>query len=191
MLANLDESDIAVFRERMGLWVSPSHAALAGTPEVDEISKLHGLAAIDAELFLEEARGQSGKDPYANDPVHLNRLLTLSELWVLGSYEFVRRWADALRAREGEKLKSEYRIAVVSLRTQFERVRIPLAKAKPAKHAAQAGDFGYTLRAIYPDKSVGWAIAEDSFVSRRELGDRFIECLRQLSTKSKDPQPRS
>lgn len=187
MLANLDESDIAVYRERLRLWVSPSHAALAGTPEEDEISNLHGLAAIDAELFLEEARSHSGKDPYANDPLQQARLLTLSELWVLGSYEFVRRWADALRAREGEKLKSEYRLAVVSLRTTFERVRIPLAKAKPAKHAAQAGDFGYALRAIHPDKSVGWALAENSFVSRRDLGDKFIDGLQLLAYASREP----
>lgn len=187
MLANLDKTDIAAFNERMGLWVRPSHRALGGTPEEGELSKLHGLAAIDAELFLEEMRAMNEEDPYANDPVQINRLLTLSELWVLGAYEFVRRWAESVRDREGEQLKSEYRLLVIGLKRQFERVRMPLAKDRPAKRAAEDGDFGYTIRAIYPDKSVGWALGENSFVSRRELGDEFIDGLQRLSTASREP----
>lgn len=91
MLTELSPEHLNQFKTRMMRWVLPSHIALRDRP--DQISKLHGLAAIDAELYLEEALIRERPDDirYA-DPIQVARLLTLSELWVMGMYEFARRW---------------------------------------------------------------------------------------------------
>lgn len=177
MLADLSREHIEQFKARMKLWVAPSHVALRDRP--DQLSKLHGLAAIDAELYLEEIiLRERSNDPAAADPVQFARLLTLSELWVIGMYEFARRWLEEARASLPKD--SPHRLLVASMRDVLERIRIPLAKENLPRQRQVDGDFGFAIPVTYEDGTVGWQVGPSAHFSRVALADEVIRKLQQL-----------
>lgn len=178
MLADLSDHHIELFKARMLSWVGPSHHALQDRE--DQISKLHGLAAIDAELYLEEALiRERPSDPRYADPVQVARLLTLSELWVMGMYEFARRWAAETRERLQEG--SPRRVVVHSMRDALERLRMPMAKEKPRNHRHIEGDIGIAVPIVFTDGRIGWQIGPSTAIARVALADEVISKLNELA----------
>jgi hypothetical protein len=179
MLADLSQEHVKQFKARMQRWVAPSHVALRNRP--DQLSKLHGLAAIDAELFLEEALiHERPSDPRYADPVQVARLLTLSELWVMGMYEFARRWAE--EARDNLPEGSDHRVLVHSMRDALARVRMPMAKEKPTSRRKIEGDFGIAIPVAFTDGKVGWQVGPSAAIARVDLADDVICTLERLGS---------
>lgn len=86
----------------------------------------------------------------------------LSSLWVMGGYEF-------MRILKGIDKKSQVKDAY----ELFRRVRVPMVKFESPKNKgkeAYPGDFGIARPSIgIHDKSLGWAVAQDTFISRDQL----------------------
>ena len=107
--------------------------------------------------------------------------LILSYLWVLGSYEYVRVLNQ--RKRKAPQIFWNNLPDVLPLKRQFERVRIPLAKLEPASKYKKTD---YAIAFPYFDirrGRIGWIIAPDVMVTRRELSDKLLNFLEAIRRK--------
>jgi len=103
--------------------------------------------------------------------------LTLSYLWVLGAYEFVRVLSQ--RAREGELFFKIRFPGVDIVKHKFVRLRIPLAKLEPAKHHGKT-DFRFPFPMFDHElESTGWLVAPGVRILRRELADELLALLEE------------
>jgi hypothetical protein len=137
------------------------------------------LGRIDARLiqadetwpdrFLDEALSYE-------DSSNLHEHITLSFLWVLGAYEFVRTLCDRIRIDDIEKTPEEVRNRLLHVKRQFARVRVPLAKMEPASQFAdEDGPIAYP--ALKRGVGVAWQLNQNTVISRRELSDGLLEAL--------------
>src|SRR6185503_20748947 len=83
---------------------------------------------IDLDRRVENEREPLGKVGYSYSTTDT---LALSYLWVLGAYELVRVLDQ--RVREGDSFCSKHFPAIRSIKHEFERIRIPLAKLEPSR----------------------------------------------------------
>lgn len=92
----------------------------------------------------------------------------LSSLWVMGGYELIRILA-----------KIDARPEVEDAHQLFRRVRIPMVKFESPRNngiEVYPGDFGIARPAIGTnDKSLGWAVAQNAFISRDQLADALYK----------------
>jgi hypothetical protein len=73
----------------------------------------------------------------------LHEHITLSYLWVLGAYEFIRTLCDRVKTDQ-EKTPEEVRNILLDAKRHFARVRMPLAKMEPAsKFQNEDGPIAY------------------------------------------------
>jgi hypothetical protein len=109
--------------------------------------------------------------------VEFSGRLTLSYLWVLGAYEIVRTLDQ--RTREASAgTPSPVAERITATKHLFERVRIPLAKFKAARRNPNDSPIAYP--AVSPVHGIAWLVADNSFISRRQLSDAFLALLSDL-----------
>lgn len=174
-----------------------------------EVAK--GLARFDAKLVAEDRWASSlfgGETWTRAEHDRLSDHFTLSQLWIMGSYELLRTTVCQLKKNEKEekkrheerlteikklnKIQGQKKIKPVdfqsdplliradSLLKEFERLRMPLAKLEPAK-AFESSD-SPIARPGLSRSGVGWTMHSDIFVTRTELADRLVEVLSGYTT---------
>ena len=96
---------------------------------------------------------------------------------MLAAYELVRtldqRWrtgATTLPAESGNR--------VTALKRRMERLRIPLAKTETARRFPIDHAMAYPI--ISRDFGLAWHVAQDTYISRRELSDQLLDFLADL-----------
>lgn len=155
------------------------------------IAPARDVAMFDLELIEIDADvGETMDGEYFLRAMNANpRRFGLSRFWVLGAYELVRTIERQLRPAPGEQ-SSDIHVAAVELKRRFERLRIPLAKYEPARRHPE------DWPVAYPDLNkatalVGWWVAPEQFVSRRELADALLDFLESLVAHHRRKSPSS
>lgn len=111
----------------------------------------------------------------AEDSTVLHEHITLSYLWVLGAYEFVRTLCDRV-STDTEKTPEEIRNRLLQTKRHFTRVRVPLAKMEPASlFADEDGPVAYP--GLKRGLGVAWQLNQCTIISRRELSDDLLGAL--------------
>ena len=148
---------------------------------------LQGLGRLDTALteadkiFL--ADFEKTRDSL-EESLKLNERFTLSYLWVLGAYELVRTICQRIKEK-GSVVPEELAGEFVSLKKEFNRLRVPVAKMEPASgHKNTDSHIAYP--AINTAKGIAWQVAQDVFITRQDLADRLLSVLE--SARSKDPK---
>jgi hypothetical protein len=81
------------------------------------------------------------------DSTTLHEHITLSYLWVLGVYEFIRTLCDRVSAEDLEKTPADVRTILLATKDRFARVRMPLAKMEPAsKYSSEDSPIAYPCK---------------------------------------------
>ncbi len=110
------------------------------------------------------------------DSTALHEHITLSYLWVLGAYEFIRTLCDRVSTDDEEMTPATVRDILQDVKHRFARVRMPLAKMEAASnHANEDGPIAYpgVIRGV----GVAWKLNPNAIVPRRELSDALLEAL--------------
>jgi hypothetical protein len=142
---------------------------------------VQGLGNLDCQLIQQDDKYCSlSEEELAKKPeMHeATDRLTLSYLWVLGSYEFVRTMDARARGNPGVLCALATR-QLTELKRHFERIRIPLAKMEPAKRHPTDSHVAYP--AFHRQHGISWQIGPNVFVCRRELSDLLLGFLESLS----------
>lgn len=140
---------------------------------------LDGLGRLDAKLIytdqiLIQKRAQGRGGGVVSDH------LTLSYLWVLGSYEALRTMHEWLSSDDDPDKNNVYpqdmQDRVKQLKQKFAKLRMPLAKfqvqGKKVKAIAYPG--------IHCQYGVAWQISETEIISRTELSEALLDLLEQM-----------
>ena len=164
--------------DRFQRWVDASSAA--GAIEPFMIPLIQGLGRFDCRLIEEDARFSAlnqEQSSSSNESTRLADRLILSYFWALAAYELVRtldqRWrtgATTLPAESGNR--------VTALKRSMERLRIPLAKTETARRFPI--DHAMAYPTISRDFGLAWHVAQDTYISRRELSDQLLDFLADL-----------
>jgi hypothetical protein len=138
------------------------------------------LGRLDVRLIhADEAwidRLLDGKQLSEEDSTSLHEHITLSFLWVLGAYEFIRTLCDRVKTDDPEKTPEEVRDVLLQAKRRFARVRIPLAKMEPASEfAGEDGSIAYP--GLKRGVGVAWQLNPSTVITRRELSDALVEAL--------------
>ena len=164
--------------DRFQRWVDASSAA--GGVEPFMIPLVQGLGRFDCYLINEDARFATLNQEQSSSLHESTRLtdrFTLSYFWVLAAYELVRtldqRWRTGATT-----LPDESGNLVAALRRRIERLRIPLAKMETARRFPTDSSFAYPT--ISRDFGVAWHVAQDTYITRRELSDQLLDFLADL-----------
>jgi hypothetical protein len=167
--------------DRYSQWIRVSHA-VGGVDQYRAFMAvaIQGLARLDCQLiaadeqFLQLTEQQRATIPVS---VEFSGRLTLSYLWVLGAYEIVRTLDQ--RTREASAgTPSPVAERITATKHLFERVRIPLAKFEAARRNPNDSPIAYP--AVSPVHGIAWLVADNSFISRRQLSDAFLVLLSDL-----------
>ena len=164
--------------DRFQRWVDASSAAGAIEPSMTAL--VQGLGRFDCRLIEEDSRFTAVNQEQSSSSQESTRLadrLTLSYFWMLAAYELVRtldqRWrtgATTLPAESGNR--------VTALKRRMERLRIPLAKTETARRFPIDHAMSYPI--ISRDFGLAWHVAQDTYISRRELSDQLLDFLADL-----------
>jgi hypothetical protein len=163
--------------DRLQRWVDASSAA--GAVEAFMIPLVQGLGRFDCHLISEDARSATLNQEQSSlhESTRLADRLTLSYFWVLAAYELVRtldqRWrtgATTLPEESGNR--------VAALKRRMERLRIPVAKTETARRFSIDSAIAYPT--ISRDFGLAWHVAQDTYISRRELSDQLSDFLADL-----------
>ena len=164
--------------DRLQRWVDASSAV--GAIEPFMIGLVQGLGRFDCRLIEEDARFSAlnqEQSSSSNESTRFADRLTLSYFWALAAYELVRtldqRWrtgATTLPAESGNR--------VSALKRRMERLRIPLAKTETARRFPI--DHAMAYPTISRDFGLAWHVAQDTYISRRELSDQLLDFLADL-----------
>lgn len=152
---------------RLERWIDSSHRF--GELEPFMMVTLQGLGKLDVklvasdELILEGFKSSKADSiEFAND---LTDHVTLSYLWILGAYEFIRTLDERLA---GHPFKQHS----TPVKHQFERIRMPLAKMEAARRFP--GDSPIAYPVLNRDHGAAWQVGPDTFITRRELSDATL-----------------
>lgn len=161
--------------ERLKIWNRHIEQDLS-TILMESVWILFGLAGLDCGIIKrEKTLLPCFADPVASglDPKARTDYFTYSVLWVFGVYEVVRTLHQRLK---NPKLPDcNLCVRVDQLKLKLERVRVPLAKLERPRRSP--GDTGLTLHGTHFERGIGWEVAPNCFISRRELSDDFLEIL--------------
>src|SRR5215469_10823198 len=164
--------------DRCKRWIDASSAA--GAIEPFMIPLVQGLGRFDCHLIREDARFSALNQEESSSLDEGRRLtdrVTLSYFWVLAAYELVRTLDQ--RWRTGETtLPDEFNSRVAALKRRMERLRIPLAKMEAASRFPTDSTMAYPT--ITRDFGVAWHVAQDTFITRRELSNQLLDFLADL-----------
>ena len=164
--------------DRYQRWIDASSAAGAFEPFM--IPLVQGLGRFDCHLIHEDARFAALNQEQSSSSREKSLLtdrVTLSYFWVLAAYELVRtldqRWRTGATS-----LPDEFASRGAALKRRMERLRIPLAKMETARRFSTDSPIAYP--AITRDFGIAWHIAQDMYVTRRELSDELLDFLADL-----------
>jgi hypothetical protein len=166
----LNVEDRQVNPKRGEHWVNGSHRL--GTFGIPQITfAVQQLGRLDLELIEADTTWNNERRRGEAEVVGaLDQRTTFSWLWVLGAYEVVRSVEQ--RMRDGHPRQAEAR----TLKHEFERVRMPLAKFEaPKKYRSDSGLAWPVINAL--TGGIAWQVASGVFVDRRDLADAFLEFL--------------
>ena len=156
-------------------WLSASSATGSVEPFMTVI--IQGLGQLDISL----AQGDASVRSDANDLASAQRLskrITLSYLWVLGAYELVRTVCQSLRQNRS-LMPVEVSEQFHELKSEFNRLRVPLAKMEPA--SSHPMDYRIALPAIHRDKGIAWQVGGADFIVRQDLADKLLSTLELMA----------
>ena len=167
--------------DRYQRWIDAS----SGSDPVEAfmIPLVQGLGRFDSYLIQEDARFAANQEQSSalREKSRLTDRLTLSYFWVLSAYELVRtldqRWRTGATS-----LPDEFGSRVTTLKRKMERLRIPLVRMEAARRFPAESPFAYPI--ITPDFGVAWHIAQDTYITRRELSDQLLDFLVNLKEAS-------
>lgn len=140
---------------------------------------VHQLGRLDARLIQADETWPDrffGKKLSYEDSTALHEHITLSYLWVLGAYEFVRTLCDRVATDDAEKTPEEARNILLECKRRFARVRMPLAKMEAASKFASE-DSAIAYPGMKRSAGVAWQLNPNTIVTRRELSDALLEAL--------------
>lgn len=136
------------------------------------------LGRLDVKLMqadLEWSRAVRDDEPGTPDYDALHGHITLSYLWILGAYEFVRTLSQKME-HGPQKVPLVVSAAFRSTKRRFARLRMPLAKMEPASaHSNEDNHIAYP--GVHEEYGVAWHLNDTTLVSRRELSDDLLEAL--------------
>ncbi|WP_348995730.1 hypothetical protein ABFG95_08005 [Achromobacter sp. HNDS-1] len=141
---------------------------------------LKGLARLDAHLVNADRHMLGLKELGPEYADARTDQITLSGLWLMGSYEWLRTFkARLVEAKHPEKKQ------FIQLCDKFGSVRIPLAKFEPQGAHRNKKVGGYSIARPGVSRSgTGWVVDKGVFVSRLELSNQLITALTEF-----DPFP--
>jgi hypothetical protein len=154
-------------------WIQSSHSFARVEPFM--IPVLQGLGRLDCQLIEQDnqyAHCSEQNLPSIQESVLLTDRFTLSYLWVLGAYEFVRT-LDQRCQKDKDAFGLVLNQRIKDLKHAFERLRIPLAKMEPAKHHPNDSTIAYP--AISRENGEAWQVARDVYISHRELSNALLQ----------------
>ena len=169
--------------DRYQRWIDASTVASAFEPSM--IPLVQGLGRFDCHLIHEDARFTALNQEQSSsvrERTLLTDRVTLSYFWVLAAYELVRtldqRWRTGATT-----LPDEFGSRITALKRRMERLRIPLVKLETARRFPTDSAFAYPT--ITRDFGVAWHIAQDTYVTRRELSDQLLNFLADLEKRQR------
>jgi hypothetical protein len=124
------------------------------------------------ELFLADFENTRNS---LSENLKLHDRFTLSYLWVLGSYEVVRTICQRIEENRNG-IPDEIVAKFKSLKNEFNRLRVPLAKMEAAS-AHKNTDTHFAYPAINTRVGIVWQVSPDVFITRRDLSDQLLETL--------------
>ena len=172
--------------DRYRRWLDASSAASA----IDQfmVPLIQGLGRFDCHLIREDARFAAlnqEESSSSRETALLADRFTLSYFWVLAAYELVRTLDQRWRIG-ATTLPDELGSRIAALKRRMDRMRVPLLKMETPRR------FPTDSTMAYPSNSTGfgvaWHIAEDMYVTRRELSDQllgFLADFKQRQTRTK------
>ena len=164
--------------DRYQRWLTAASAA--GAFDKLMVPLVQGLGRFDCRLIREDVRFAAlnqDESSSAGEGTLLADRCTLSYFWVLAAYEFVRTLDQRWRIG-ATTLPDEFGSRVTELKRRMERLRIPLVKLETARRFPTDSTFAYPT--ITRDFGVAWHIAQDMYVTRRELADELLNFLADL-----------
>jgi uncharacterized protein (DUF2461 family) len=164
--------------DRYQRWIDASSAA--GAVESLMIPLVQGLGRFDCHLIQEDARFAALNKEQSSSLRERSLLtdrVTLSYFWVLAAYELVRTLDQRWRTGAAT-LPDDFGSRVTALKRRMERLRIPLVKMETARRFPTDSPLAYPT--INRDFGVAWHIAQDTYITRRELSDQLLDFLADL-----------
>jgi len=173
--------------DRYQHWVDASSAA--GAIEQFMVPLVKGLGRFDSHLIREDTRFATlnqEESSSARESALLADRFALSYFWVLAAYELVRTLDQRWRIG-ATTLPNEFASRIAALRRRMERLWIPLVKMETPRRFPTESTMAYPT--ISRGFGVAWHVAEDMYITRRELSDQLLGFLadlkdRQTATKA-------
>lgn len=162
-------------------WIKLSHQISFGEPFLVPFIQNLGSMEMDLDsrerLLLAEMREKN--ELPIESLVLLNRVMSDSQLWVLGAYEAIRTVSQRadIEAQAGSFQKAEAE-KIRTVKHYFERVRVPLAKMEPSKRHKDT-DSKIAYPTLLKEHGVAWMLNEEFIVSRLELSNAFLSLLKE------------
>ena|ERR1700687_2623634 len=166
-------------------WVRASFA----TAKFEDVMVIvvQGLGRLDVSLREGDRLFLANFEENRNSVVEslkLSERFTLSYLWVLGAYELVRAICQRIRENRAA-VPDEVARSFATLKSEFARLRMPLAKMEAAK-AHKNTDSKIAFSVLDTTKGIAWQVSQDVFITRQDLADRLLAALEDA--RSKDPK---
>ena len=138
---------------------------------------VQGLGRLDVSLVEEDQSFVSEFDKNEGsieEALKLTDRFTLSYLWVLGAYELVRSICQRLDKNK-DTVSPDVAQSFVTLKKQFNRIRVPLAKMEAASGYKTDSHIAYP--AIDFEKGIAWQLNQTDFITRKDLADQLLAVL--------------
>jgi hypothetical protein len=162
-------------------WIDASSTVCAIEPFM--VPLVEGLGRFDCHLIREDTRfgALNQEQSLSDESTFLSDRFTLSYFWALAAYELVRRLDQRWRTG-ATTMPTELGSRVAALKRRMERLRIPLAKMGTV-HRFPTDSMTNSIMA-YPtishDFGVAWHVAQDTYITRRELANQLLDFLVDL-----------
>lgn len=139
------------------------------------MTRIQGLGVIDAVLY--DVNKEIINNKLDHDLTVFDFVNIQSYLWVLGVYELF-RMADQ-RIKENPEVANENASTQINkAKTEFSRIRVPLAKLEPSNKFKKS-DYS-VARLGANNEQLGWEINENEIIYYRHLSDLAIFTFDQL-----------
>jgi hypothetical protein len=155
--------------ERYSLWVRSSMAWSRNEPTGVIMTRIQGLGIIDAELY--DINKHIINKKLENDLSVFDVVNIQSYLWVLGVYELFRMIDQKIK--ENPEIANENASKQINkAKTEFSRIRVPLAKLEPSNRFRNSD---YAIPQLGAnDEQLGWKINDNDIIYYRPLSDLAI-----------------
>lgn len=188
-------NQVTPFQEdRLGKWIKISHQISYGNAVLAHT--IQSLGSYDLELIERADEIIPGFIDYINTPNRgprtveenylLDKLISLSRLWVLGAYEDLRTShtfaIEKARTSEDDRFRVKAE-RIKNVKLLFARVRVPLSKYEPSDRHRET-DSQLALPVLDKSRGLAWKINNSLILSRGELADAFLGLHEEKDTLS-------